>query len=350
MTGLNLTLGVIGIVFGLALDATLDTYREDPSLLGIPYDAVVTREENSDARTRHVLSRAPGVDVFYAELLLDVKTPQGDSFQVRAVEGDLERFPFRISSGRFFQPNTYEALAGQGLLDWLGKKVGDEVTTIVDDREERPVTWRIVGQYAEPVNAGQMMMVSLPALQRTTKSDEPHRYLLKLDPYANTTRLRRYVTPDTDADLTITLVGQAIPSAVAYLQLAILGLAGILIGIATVNVFNTSLVAMQERVRQIGVLKTVGMTPAQVVLMSNTTAGFLGLLAAGLGIPLGLVFTKAMLGMLSKIYGFGQVNVALGLAYIVLLVPAMAVISIAGSIIPGLRAARTSIVQVLWHE
>jgi putative ABC transport system permease protein len=350
MTGLNLTLGVIGIVFGLALNQTLDTYRQDPSLLGIPYDAIVTREVTSDSKTRHMLSRAPGVHAFYVESMLDVETPGDDSFQVRAVEGDLEVFPFRISTGRLFQPNAYEAIAGRGLLDWLGLQVGDEVTTILDGSENRPVTWRIVGQYAEPVNAGQMLMVPLSVAQRTARSAEPHRYLLKLDPYADTGRLKGYLEPRADADLNLVLVGQAIPSAVAYLQLAILGLAGILIGIATINVFNTSLVAMRERVRQIGVLKTVGMTPTQVLVMANTTAAALGLLAAGVGIPLGLAFTRGMLAILSSSYGFGRVNVALGVTHAVLLVPAMAVVSIAGSFVPGLQAARTSIVQVLRHE
>jgi len=350
VTGLNLTLGVIGIIFGLALDETLETYRENPHLLGIVYDAVVTREETSDSHTQRILRGAPGVEAFYSEYLVDVETQQGQSFQVRAVEGNLAAFPFRISEGRFFQLNTHEATAGQGLLDWLGLTVGDELTLILDDKDNRPTTWRIVGRYPEPANAGQMLMVSLPTVARVQRRAEPRTYYLKLAPDADTAQLKQYLEPRPDADLNLTLVGQAIPGAVFYLQLAIFALAGILIVIALINVFNTSLLAVQEKLRVVGVLKTLGMTPAQVVAMVNTTAGFLGLLAAGVGIPLGLAFTRAILATLSSTYGFGEVNVTLSLFYVLLLIPLMVVVSMAGSVIPGRWAARLSIVQVLRNE
>jgi putative ABC transport system permease protein len=350
LTGLNLTLGAIGIVFGLTLNETLDNYREDPSLLGIVYDAHVTRDQTSDAKTQHTLRRAPGVSAMYGEYLLEVETPEGHSFQVRAVEGDLEAFPFRISQGRAFEPDSHEVTAGQGLLDWLGLEVGDELTLILDEEKDRPTTWHIVGQYPEPVNAGQMLMASLPTVKRTVRHAEPRTYYLKLEPHADTAQLRRYLEPRPDADLSLTLVGQAIPSVVTYLQLAIFGLAAILIGIALVNVFNTSLMAMQEKLRSIGVLKTVGMTPAQVILMINTTAGFLGLLASGIGIPLGQFFTRSMLLILSRTYGFGEVEVTLGVAYVLLLPPLMVGISMLGSSIPGRQAARLAIVDVLRSE
>jgi putative ABC transport system permease protein len=162
--------------------------------------------------------------------------------------------------------------------------------------------------------------------------------------------LKRYLEPRPDADLNLTLAGQAIPSSVTYVQMAIFGLAAILIGIALVNVFNTSLMAMQEKLRTIGVLKTVGMTPAQVMVMVNTTAGVLGLAASAIGIPLGLLFTKGLLSNLSRTFGFGQVQVTLGLVYVLILPPVMVGLSVLGSSIPGQRAARLDIVNVLRSE
>lgn len=350
LTGLNLTLGVIGIVFGLALTQTLDTYRADPSLMGLVYDAVVTREETSDSQARRTLSKAPGVEAFYAQYTVDAETPGGQSFQIKAVEGDLTAFPFKIARGRFFQPGAYEAIAGQGLLDWLGLDVGDEVTLVLEDVDDRPVTWRIVGQYPEPINTGQILMVSLPTVARVLKDAEPRTYYLRLSPGANTTQLRQYLEPRPESDLNLVLVGQAIPSVVVYLQLAVFALAAILIGIALVNVFNTSLLAVQEKLRMVGVLKTLGMTPGQVVAMVNTSAGFLGLAAAGVGIPLGLVLTKSLFAVLSVTYGFGHVQVTLGLVYIVVLPPLMVGVSVLGSLAPARQAARLSIVSVLRNE
>ena len=101
----------------------------------------------------------------------------------------------------------------------------------------------------------------------------------------------------------------------------------------------------------VGILKTVGMTPAQVVTMINAGAGFLGLMAALLGIPLGLIFTKLMLNLLATNFGVGgQVNITLNGFYALLIVPLMVLVSMAGSFIPGRRAARLTIVNVLRRE
>ena len=350
LTGLNLTLGVIGIVFGLTLNETLKTYQAHPSLMGIVYDAVVTREQTNDARTRRILHSAPGVEAFYGELLIDVKTQHGQSFRVRAVEGDLTAFPLSIPDGRLFQPGTYEAIAGQGLLDWLGLKVGDEITLILEESEKKLTTWQIVGRYLEPDNTGQMLMISLPSVTQAIKHPEPDTYFLKLSLDADPVQLKQYLEPKPDADLNLTVIGQADPRTFLYLQLAIFALASILIGIALVNVFNTSMLATQEKLRVVGVLKALGMTPTQIVAMVNTTSGFLGLLATGLGVPVGLVFTKWLLSMLSRSRGFGEVNVTLDLLYILLLIPSIIGVSMAGSLIPGRNASKLSIVNALRSE
>jgi putative ABC transport system permease protein len=350
MTGFNLTLGVIGIVFGLTLNDTLDTYRARPALMGIVHDTMVTRRNTSDGKVRHLLIRAPGVEAFYSEALLDVETEQDRSFRVRAVEGDLAAFPFKIQEGRFFQPNTREAVAGRGLLDWLGIEVGDELTVTFDEHPNRPVTWQIVGQYPEPTNEGELLMVSLATAKRWARQVEPDTYFLKLTDDPKATALKRFLKDNTDDDLNVTFVQQAIPDDVAYLQLAIFALAAILIGIALINVFNTSLLAMQEKTRDIGILKTLGMTPPQVIAMVNTSAAFLGLIAALVGIPLGFALTRSLLAGLSQTYGFGSIHIALNVLYVGLLIPLSVIVSIAGSVIPGRRAARLPIVSVLRHE
>ncbi len=350
LTGLNLTLGVMGIVFGLALSDTLQTYRENPALLGVVYDATVTRQESTDARARRVLSQAPGVEAFYGEKQLQVQTRSGNTFTLRAVEGNLSAFPFHISEGRFFQPDTNEAIVGRGLLDWLGLKIGDSLTLTLEDDQRHAVTWTIVGVYPEPSDAGQRMMVSLSSASGLDRHAAPDTYYLKLSPRADTAKLRAYLEPDKESDLSLILVEEAIPSSVVYLQLAVFMLGGILIGIAVINVFITSLLATQEKLRVVGILKTVGMVPAQVVAMINTAAGVLGVLALLVGIPLGLAFTGGMLTTLSNLYGFGQVRLAFNGWGIVLLVPLIFFVSLAGSYLPARWAARLSIVRVLREE
>ena len=350
LTGLNLTLGVMGIVFGLALSDTLQAYRENPALLGVVYDATVTRQESTDARTRRILGQAPGVDAFYGEKQLQVQARSGGTFTMRAVEGDLSAFSFHISEGRYFQPNTNEAIVGRGLLDWLGLQLGDTLTLTLEDDERHAVTWTIVGVYPEPADAGQRMMVGLSSASGLDRHALPDTYYLKLASGADTIKLRAYLEPDKESDLSLILVEEAIPSSVIYLQLAVFMLGGILIGIAVVNVFITSLLATQEKLRVVGILKTVGMVPAQVVAMINTAAGALGLLAVLVGIPVGLALTGGMLTALSNVYGFGQVKLSFDVWVVALLIPLIVFISLVGSYIPARWAARLSIVRVLREE
>ena len=350
LTGLNLMLGVIGIVFGLTLSTTLDTYRANPALLGIVYDAAVTRHEISDAKTDYLLDHAPSVEAVYEEYLADAEAPGGETFQVRVVEGDLKAFPFDIPEGRLFRPNTYEAMAGRGLLDWLDLEVGDVLTVTFDSGVDRPIGWRIVGQYTEPVDVGQMMMVPASTMARWMRHRETETYFLRLADDRNPAVLRAYLRDRARDALNLTLVEQALPDAVRYLQLAIYALSAILIGIALINVFNTTLLATKEKTRVIGILKSTGMTPAQVMIIVCIAAGVLGLLATTAGIPLGYGFTHLLLINLSKTYGFGRVNVSLDPLYALLLIPLMLLVSIIGSLPPSVRAARLSIVEVLRDE
>ena len=198
--------------------------------------------------------------------------------------------------------------------------------------------------------SGQMAIANFSTLSRLLPGVSPSTYYLKLAPAANTVALKHYLEPRPESDLNMTLAGEAIPGVVIYLQLALFVLSGILIGIALVSVFNTSLLAVQEKLRIIGVLKTVGFTPSQVIMMVNTTAGFLGLLATIAGLPLGWLFTKSMLSVLAKTYGFGAVEMPINGLYVLALPLLMIGVSIAGSYLPGKRAAQLSIVNVLRGE
>ncbi|CAG1013897.1 hypothetical protein ANAEL_04836 [Anaerolineales bacterium] len=350
LTGLNLVLGVIGIVFGLALSDTIRTYRENPALLGIVYDATVTRQQVSDNFARRQVTKAPGVEAFYGELQVKAWTLDESTLKIRAVDGELDRFPFQILEGRFFRPGTNEAVAGKGLLTWLGLEVGDSLTLHLEEKDGPTETWTIVGVYPEPGDAGQRLMVDLSSLSRLVKNDKPATYYLKLSPTADVPAIREFLSPHKDSGLSLAMVGEAIPDSVIYLQIAIFALAGILIVIALVNVLIMSLLVAQEKMRTIGILKTVGMTPSQVVAMFNTTAASLGALAVVAGIPAGMWITRDLLSIMSDAFGFGKISVSLDAMQAVILIPFIVIVSIFGSYLPARWAANLFIVQILRKE
>lgn len=350
LTGLGLMLGVVGIVFGLTINQILEIYRTNPAQVGIVYDAIVTAQTTTDNQLEQKLERAPGVDAFYREEILEVKTLTGQSFRLRAVDGDLATFPFQVPEGRFLTPGTREAVAGRGLLTWLGLKVGDEITLQYGDRAARRETWRIVGQYLEPNDAGQMLMVDRSTVKQWLQEAGPGTYYLRLDPQTDLAALKQTLQPKPEADINLIVIRQKVPDFVVYLRASMLALGVILIAIALINVFNTTLLAVQEKRRLVGILKTVGMTPAQVVTMVNTSAGFLGLLAVAGGIPVGLWLTRLALDWLLVFYGYGRLTFSLNVWYLLFLAPVIVGVSMLSSLAPARWAARQPAVRAFRAE
>ncbi|MFJ9516905.1 ABC transporter permease [Kitasatospora sp. NPDC101801] len=64
--------------------------------------------------------------------------------------------------------------------------------------------------------------------------------------------------------------------------------------VAALGVFNTVLLNTRERRRDLGMLKSIGMTPRQVTVMFVTSMAVLGLLAGLVGIPLGMVAHRVL--------------------------------------------------------
>jgi putative ABC transport system permease protein len=82
-----------------------------------------------------------------------------------------------------------------------------------------------------------------------------------------------------------------IPRPVVY------SLDAVLLFIGLVNLVATVLLAVRERVRDMGVLKAVGVTPSQLGRSVLSSQGILGLIAALVGIPLGLGLFRLAIGL-----------------------------------------------------
>src|SRR5262249_14895410 len=109
----------------------------------------------------------------------------------------------------------------------------------------------------------------------------------------------------------------------------------------------------RERVRDTAVLKAVGMSPRQVLVMVAASAGLLALIGGVLAVPTGLGVHHLMLDAISSATGHDTPQTIFAvfnppeLALIPLLGVAVAVMA---ALIPGRWAARTNVVAVLHSE
>jgi putative ABC transport system permease protein len=131
------------------------------------------------------------------------------------------------------------------------------------------------------------------------------------------------------------------------------GIAAIIALIAVAGIFNTLLLNTRERVRDTATLKTLGMSPRQVIVMVATSAAFLALLGGVVAVPAGVQLYRVLFDQLSRLGG----NITPPVFYDVfapwelIAVPlAGVVVATAAAMIPGRWAARTNVVEVLRAE
>jgi putative ABC transport system permease protein len=127
----------------------------------------------------------------------------------------------------------------------------------------------------------------------------------------------------------------------------------ILGAVAALGVFNTVVLNARERRRDLGMLKSIGMTPRQVTVMMVTSMGALGVVGGLIGVPLGVaahqVIAPAMMrAAQSTVFDF--VLDVYRVPLLALLALAGIAIAVLGAVIPARSAARTPIATVLHNE
>ncbi len=128
----------------------------------------------------------------------------------------------------------------------------------------------------------------------------------------------------------------------------------VLVAISLGGVFDTVLLETKQRTREMAVLKALGMSPRQVIVMVVASVLPVALVAGLIGVPLGLVFQRAALMYMGQVDAGTRIpertfdvfapGLLLGLALSGLAIAAV------GAYLPALRAARARIAPVLQAE
>jgi putative ABC transport system permease protein len=131
----------------------------------------------------------------------------------------------------------------------------------------------------------------------------------------------------------------------ARLRPVIYAFDGVLVFVGGVNLLATLMLALRRRVRDLGVLKAVGVTPRELARSSTIGYASYGALAALVGIPLGIALLKLVFVLTdSNEYAYPW------WWSLVLLVPAAALVVAAITAPLARRAASISVVDALRYE
>jgi putative ABC transport system permease protein len=129
------------------------------------------------------------------------------------------------------------------------------------------------------------------------------------------------------------------------------GLSAVLVLLAVVGTFNTTLLAMRERLRDTAILKTLGMSGAQITGMVLPFAGVLTVAATTIGIPLGLWMQERIINDgIGGVSGFVVDVGIIDVRSVVLIVAGALAVTLLGALIPARRARRLPVAAVLRSE
>jgi putative ABC transport system permease protein len=263
---------------------------------------------------------------------------------LEAYDGPADWIGYPLITGRWWA-GPDEVVAGSGLLRTTGHAVGDTVT-ITSDTGRRQV--RIVGEVFDlDYSNGMVLLAGTGTLTGLTDRTQPDWYDVGLTSGTNPDRYVQALSATLGTSARVSVRSeQNTAQTFAILVGLVITLALLLSTAAALGVFNTVVLNTRERVHEIGVLKTLGMTPGQVTASVVAAMAGIGLVAGVLAVPLGAMLQHRVLPVMAAAAGtgipasfvdvYGPVElVALGAAGIVL--------AVLGALVPAGWAARTRI-------
>jgi putative ABC transport system permease protein len=293
------------------------------------------------------LAAQPETRTVVATRVMSMAIPgQTEPYPIYAMRGDATSLGFSAVEGRWFRAPG-EAVIGPTVSRQAGLRIGDSFTGSLVGGP--PVLLRVVGLANDFNTDGRTIRIAWDTLASAMPSAAPDTYLVKLahgtaGSYAN--RIAA-ISPDFllarptslgDIDLYSNLISGTVGALALVLML-----------IAAAGVFNATLLMTRERVRDIAILKSVGMTTSQIVLMVIGSTLVLTAVAAALGVPAGVLLQRALFD--SLIMSFGAViEPVLAPAALAAATAVAFLIALSGAVLPGRWAAATPVAQVLRSE
>jgi len=215
--------------------------------------------------------------------------------QVTAFDGNASWTGYAMIKGSWYSgPGTIDV--NTAFLTDSGDSVGSTITLSDGARSE---TERIAGE-AFGQNDSPTVYMSGSDLARIHPGQAPDQYYVGVKPGADPQSVANelsaaastsiggiQVTPNDNAEFL------AVISLIALLTLLLIAVAGL-------GVLNTVVLQLRERVHDLGVFKSVGMTPRQAIAMVVCSVSLVGLVAGIVAVPLGVLVHNGVLPVMAN--------------------------------------------------
>ncbi|GHI27775.1 hypothetical protein Shyd_91460 [Streptomyces hydrogenans] len=298
----RLALPIALMTVALVAWSTLGQFRTDPARVGRAAALTVrTAEPRPAAAAAAALEAVPGVADAVPGAEFPALVPgQTATITLRGLGTADDPYPHAIAEGRA-PTGPDEAVAGQGLLDLLGVRVGEWVRMTVGGR---PQILHLVGRSIEPDHGGRVVSTTLDTLRDGAPDLRPAFHALVLRPGADPRRTAAAVAAATGGDAEVRATadpagGEDAPRGVLAALAAVLAL------IALVELLTLIGTGVRDRARDLLALRAIGLTPRQIGAVVVTAAALTALAAAVLGTTLGAALGHRLVDAEAAATGLG---------------------------------------------
>jgi putative ABC transport system permease protein len=298
-----------------------------------------------------VIAAQPGTRSYYGTSLTQLHVSRITSTTtVIAYQGDSSWATHQMVSGHWLSGAGQAVVTGR-FLTAAGVHVGDTVT--ISD-SGRSTSVRIVGEVFSLSDDGMDLLTSTTTLADLGLDPRPEAFNVAVK---SGTNLGRYLDALNAALQPIG--GEARPNAtsssevIAAMDALIALLTILLVVVAGLGVLNSVVLDTRERVHDLGVYKSLGMTPRQTITMVLTSVAGIGLLAGAIGAPVGVMVHHYVLPMMANVTGEHLPSVDIAVYHpltLALLVFGGVLIAVAGALLPAGWAGATPAATALRTE
>ncbi|MEU4932876.1 ABC transporter permease [Streptomyces yokosukanensis] len=355
LTIASVLLGVATVTFATGLSATMVSYGHAEQDYGKAQSTVwrgqprfdQTAPHHNDAATQNLLRSLPDVADVAAVGFINVRIlGRSEGVAIEGVRGGRSTLPDSLARGRWMS-RPGEVVASGRFLAKQGLRLGDSFTlTAADDRQER-VT--LVGEIlAGPEDWMRVDWSTVTALAPDAQANQYWVHLTRGADFNAYTKAVQAADPGLYPTKNTMLNADAVTVISSASALTLM-----LTLVAAMGVFNTVVLNARERRRDLGMLKSIGMTPRQVTVMMVVSMAGLGLVGGILGLPFGVAAYHVVIPITEHAAQLTFPAWMLDVwrpGVMTLLVLAGVAIAALGAVLPARAAARQTIARVLHTE
>ena len=295
-----ITVGVTTVVFALGLHLSLQEVAHH--LIRDHYvqvEAQLTGDRSID-QAQSLIAADPDTARSVAEGRSQVSlTGLAQPVPYYGYRGDASWIGYALIDGRWFA-RAGEVVAPTRFLRQSGLHVGDTFTAAT-----RPsggtVRLTLVGEILDEQDDDVLLRGDWSALAAAEPRAQLDSFEIQVRPGADAGAYAARIDEAGGGALVADVAhGSDTDTSFVLLQTVVGGLAVVLTAIAVAGVFNTVVLTTRERVRDVAILKAVGMGPGNVVTMVVASVAGLGLVAGLAGVPLGRLLHAQVLGLMGQ--------------------------------------------------